>query len=88
MCEDLDIEYTDTTEVAVVKVVFSSFGFGHYYLHGTLQSWNWSHFGFHGTLPYEEKDELGQEMVRIEPDVFTAENSSGSSSGKRRRSHE
>ena len=88
MCEELDIEYTDTTEVAVVKVVFSSLGFGHYYLEGTLQSWNWSHFRFHGTLPYEEEDELGQEMVRIEPDVFTVENASGPSNAKRRRSNE
>ena len=88
MCEELDIEYTDTTEVAVVKVVFSSLGFGHYYLEGTLQSWNWSNFRFHGTLPYEEKDELGQEMVRIEPDVFTVEHASGPSNAKRRRSKE
>ena len=31
MCEELDIQYTDTTEVAVVKVVFSTLGCGNYY---------------------------------------------------------
>ena len=84
MCTELDIQYTDTTEVVVVKVVFSTFGFGHYYLEGTLQSWNWSHFRFHGTLPYEEKDELDQEMVCIGPDIFTVEHASGPSNAKGR----
>ena len=88
MCDELDIEYTDTTEVALVKVVFSSLGFSHYHLTRTLQTWNWSHWRFHGTLPYEEKNELGQEMVRIEPDVFTVEHASGPSNAKRRRSNE
>ena len=36
MCKELDIEYTDTTEVALVKVVFSPLGFGHYYLKGNV----------------------------------------------------
>ena len=85
MCEELNIEYTDTTEVALVKVVFSSLGFGHYYLTGTLETWNWNHWRFHGTLPYEQRNTRGQDMVRIEPDVFTVEHVSGPSNAKRMR---
>ena len=88
MCAELDIQYTDTTEVAVVKVVFSTLGFGYSYLEGTLQSWNCSHFRFHGTLPYEEKHELDQEMVRIGPDIFTVEHARGPSNAKGRRRNE
>ena len=85
MCAELKIEYTDTTEVALVKVVFSSLGSGHYYLTGTLETWNWNHWRFHGTLPYEQKNALGQEIVRIESDVFTVEHVSASSNAKRMR---
>ena len=67
MCEELDIEYTGTTEVSMVKVIFTTLGFGYYTLTNTLRTWDWKHWRFHGTLPCEQRNYLGQEMVRIEP---------------------
>ena len=79
---------SDTTEVAMVKVVFSSLGFGHYYLTGTLQTEDWKHWRFQGTLPYEKRNALGQEMVRVESVVFTVEDVNGSSHANRMRINE
>ena len=83
MCKELEVEYTDTTEVALVKVVFSPLGFGYYYLKEILHSWDWSHFRFHSTLPYERKNEVGQDRMRIEPYVFIVEHVPGPSHGKK-----
>ena len=72
----------------MVKVVFSSVGFGHYYLTGTLQTWDWNHWRFHGTLPFELRSAVGQAMVRVELDVFTVEQVSGLGNAKRMRINE
>ena len=67
--EEFGMEYRDKTDLALLSVEFTALGFGHYYINGTLTTWDWKHWRFHEALPFEKYNLEGSLLLQVDRNV-------------------